>query len=872
MGQRVWHLRGVRQVAACGLLALQAHGLSAASKHAPAERAALQSSLRRSLRGAAASGIVLRWSDGAVLARVGSNDPSTPGSAIKPLLLSWALQHGMVTRSTAVYCRRTLRVGQERLPCTHPADTTTFTARSALAASCNTYFAAVADRMRGPEFEAALRSTGLTHADATNETQEQRELTMLGLRHVTGTPLQLASAYRVLMRAEASDSPVRLGLADSSQFRHGESCAREWPGSAGQDGNGQCVCRWANARLVRWWSARFAGACGVCATGKRRRCSHARRELLPRSWRGADAVRSFCFVMLLTLAGMPCANGCAAMPERTMSAGGRDVTVALFTARDVRSVSIVPTVNDAWYAACATCAHKPLLARQTLSSGEPFLGGTLQVQDAADAGTSVVASGLWHLRSSGHGMDVVLTLPSERYTAAAVSGEAAADEPAESLRALAVVARTYALNGSHYSAGAGHLPADLCDSTQCQALRFGQVSHAVAEAVAATAGETLWFGGHRAEVFFSAHCGGETADAAEAWSAPVGLRRGSAMPYLRHHADPFCLRSGPAAWHATITATELEQVAKEQGWHLPLRITRAEVVQRSASARAVRLLLHGADGQATPLSASSLRFAVGRALGWNRIRSDLYTVAWHDGALVLDGRGHGHGVGLCQTGAKVMANEHRDMRTILAFYFAGTHMGITPTDDGWLTKQTGAVSIRTVTTPGEPMQGTITAAWQSALAAFPVLKPPAPIIVFAPSTELFRQMTAQPGWDLASTRGSTVTLQPEVVLRRVPGGNASTLRHELLHVLVEHEAGDRAPLWLREGLVETLTSPSSRPAASLPLAVLEVQLARPMSLAAAEAAHAAAGARVRKLIARYGLPTVRGWLKSGVPSSVAAAM
>lgn len=583
-------------------------------------------------------------------------------------------------------------------------------------------------------------------------------------------------------------------------------------------------------------------------------------------------MRSLCLAIVLMLAGTRCENVSAAVPQGTATAGGGDVTVALFTAHDVRSVSILPKANDAWSAACATCAHKPLPARLKLSSGELFLGGSLQVHDEADAGTFVSASGLWHLRSSGRGMDVVLTVPSERYTAAAVSGEAAADEPAESLRALAVVARTYALNGPHYSAGAGHLPADLCDSTQCQALRFGQVSHAVAEAVAETAGETLWFGGHRADVFFSAHCGGETADVAEVWSADVGLHRGTTMPYLRHHPDPFCVRSGPAAWHATITANELQGIAKEQGWHIPLRVTRAEVVQRSASGRAVRLVLHGADGQATPLSASSLRFAVGRALGWNRIRSDLYTAAVHHGALVLDGRGHGHGVGLCQTGAKVMANEHRDMRTILAFYFPGTHMGITPTDDGWITKQTDAVSVRLVTAYGESMQRTVTAAWQAALAVFPVSKPPAPTVVFAPSTELFRQMTAQPGWDLASTRGSTVTMQPEVVLRRAAGGIAPTLRHELLHVLVEHESAGRAPLWLREGLVEALTAPAAKPAASLPLTVLEAQLARPVSLAAAEAAHAAAGARVTKLVARYGLPTVRGWLKSGVPPSVAAGM
>ena len=70
-------------------------------------------------------------------------------------------------------------------------------------------------------------------------------------------------------------------------------------------------------------------------------------------------------------------------------------------------------------------------------------------------------------------LHVVVTLPSERYVAAVLNAEAAPNEPAQSLQALAIVARTYALNGSHFTPQSGELPADLCDSTQCQAMRLG---------------------------------------------------------------------------------------------------------------------------------------------------------------------------------------------------------------------------------------------------------------------------------------------------------------------------------------------------------------------------------------------------------------
>ncbi len=83
------------------------------------------------------------------------------------------------------------------------------------------------------------------------------------------------------------------------------------------------------------------------------------------------------------------------------------------------------------------------------------------------------AAGLWHLRAvDGQEIDVVLTMPSERYVAAVLNAEAAVGEPRESLRAMAILARTYALNGRHYSAHPGHLRADLCDSTELPVMRL----------------------------------------------------------------------------------------------------------------------------------------------------------------------------------------------------------------------------------------------------------------------------------------------------------------------------------------------------------------------------------------------------------------
>jgi hypothetical protein len=90
----------------------------------------------------------------------------------------------------------------------------------------------------------------------------------------------------------------------------------------------------------------------------------------------------------------------------------------------------------------------------------------------------------------------------------------------------------------------------------------------------------------------------------------------------------------------------------------------------------------------------------------------------------------------------------------------------------------------------------------------------------------------------------------------------------MLHVLVEAEASERAPLWLREGLVEVLAGESVASAPAQSLKAIDDALLRPGSLRESEEAHRAAAARVRVSIGRYGLSVVRGWLSSGVPASV----
>jgi stage II sporulation protein D len=545
--------------------------------------------------------------------------------------------------------------------------------------------------------------------------------------------------------------------------------------------------------------------------------------------------------------------------------GGRDVSVAMFSTHAVHTVTITPVGASAWKAKCATCAHEAVNTPVTLKAPvDVFLGGMWRASDD-DAGYAKTAAGVWHVRGSSvtESLDVVLSIPSERYVADVLGAEVAKGEPSESLRAMAVLVRTYALNGSHYRAQLGHLAADLCDSTQCQAMSFATVSSEVDDAVRTTAGETLWSGARRAEVYFSQSCGGVTEDGGAVWPSLRGVA------YLRSHDDPYCLRHGTDAWHGEIPLAKLTQLAKTEGWSLPAQIVSVSVTKRSASHRALSVTFAGADGSKASVNASALRFGIGRSFGWDQVRSDAYDLGLRNGTLVFDGRGHGHGVGLCQAGATEMAKEGKSAEEILGFYFPGTVVRVQPEDRGWVNVQDGVLNVRSTQKLSPKQLSEVHDAWTKAQKAFATRSLVKPEITLAPTTEVFRQLTGQSGWTFAGTSYNRIVLQPYAVFHAQGQAVSETLLHEMLHLLVESESSERAPLWLREGLVEVIAGEPAHGGERMSVGAMEHELQFPSSHNAFAAAHVAANARVRELITRYGMSAVRGWLGSGVPAGVA---
>ncbi|MGD0292646.1 MAG: SpoIID/LytB domain-containing protein [Terracidiphilus sp.] len=527
----------------------------------------------------------------------------------------------------------------------------------------------------------------------------------------------------------------------------------------------------------------------------------------------------------------------------------------------------ITTISGASLRLCETCSAKPLA---TMALGVNNAGLTWKDQNG-QAHTSAVLLLAGSYKISAHGEPLTLdyplkitarsgalvvaaTLPVERYVEFVVAAESGAADTFESRKALAVVARSFALAPSH-----GHASFNVCDSTHCQWVHWRTTSEAHA-AMLATAGESLWRNGNRAEAFFHQNCGGRTASASEVWPGRA-VSDQATRGFLVSRSDPYCQRVGSSEWSATLSRVELTQALAAAGLAAP-GWKSLTVAQRGDSGRVTVLM-----ADATKIPAEDFRLAVGRALGWNRIRSNWFEITAEGDNFLFHGRGSGHGVGLCQTGAAEMGREGRSYREILAQYFPGATLAEVTTGAAWQTYAGQGFTLESSEAADGAYIPVLARALNEAENRSGLTARTAISVRAYRSTPAFRQATLAPGWVAAFTEGDQIALQPVRILaaRKLL---ATVLRHEFLHALVEEQATAHTPLWLREGLVETWSGnerPGQKPV--LTLDQINQKLVHAANETESEGAHRAAGWYAQQLLDRFGREQVLEWLRNGVPQT-----
>ena len=231
--------------------------------------------------------------------------------------------------------------------------------------------------------------------------------------------------------------------------------------------------------------------------------------------------------------------------------------------------------------------------------------------------------------------------------------------PLEALKAQAVVARTftYANMGKFRRDGF-----DLTADTRSQVYKgLTAVNENVRSAVRQTHGEVLGFNGKLLRVYYHACCGGSTTDAGAAWSLEGAIPRP-----LRGVRDPWCRLSPHMSWSAYFAWADLTAAISERRM-LSGSLSGLKIGARDAAGY-VRTFLAKAGGSTTEVRASSLRSALGAGeLKSVRIKS----LSIRKMGVEFFGAGSGHGVGLCQWGARLQAEKGRNYDKILRFYFPG---------------------------------------------------------------------------------------------------------------------------------------------------------------------------------------------------------
>jgi stage II sporulation protein D (peptidoglycan lytic transglycosylase) len=550
----------------------------------------------------------------------------------------------------------------------------------------------------------------------------------------------------------------------------------------------------------------------------------------------------------------------------------QDVQVRIYSAHPPSSLAVLAIEGHLHWKSCPTCQEQTgqqlSVEAATMNTSAPgkaaptefLITGVYRLQPPN--GPTFSSPFPLRIETPPGGLVVIVTMPMEPYVQHVLMAESSVFQNAEALKAMAVAARSYAnkFTGQHSREGF-----DFCDTTHCQVFYWRSITERIRMATEATRGEYVSYQGKAAATFYHQNCGGTTAAASETWAQV-------SEPYLSVHSDNYCLTSGSLHWETTLSHEQIDRALSKSGLQPPQNWQALEISSRNSSGRVSKVNLSGGKPASFLLSGSSLRFALDRVLGWNKIRSDLYELRNSGGKVMFSGRGAGHGVGLCQAGAEEMAREGKTYKEILSFYYPGTQVAKSE-NETWQKRSDERFDLISVD-PGAdssifPVAEHVLSGAESNVGwrvPFRVR-----LQVFS-SLDSYRNTTGQPGWVAASTRGQTIRLQPLTDLRR-RSILESTLRHELYHLLVEARASRKTPLWFREGLTLYLASPAvpDAPLSSLSVGEIEEILKHGDTRENTERAYVSAHRIVADLVQRYGKQTALGWLSRGLPADVLRA-
>ena len=724
-----------------------------------------------------------------------------PGSTIKPFTALTALRAGIIDENTHTKCREHYRHKGVNAVCSHERNLPPLNTTQAIAYSCNYFFATVGGRLREDDLTRTLSDFGFGRATGVNGAEETAGVllrTGWGADNAIGegrtlqvTPIQLLTAYAALVNGGHLLKP-----AVGSEAAFAPRVTSEVP----LDDKERKILVTGMEGAIRFGTAEKANL-----------------NSLP-----------------ITIVGKTGTS----RPLQGFRYNGWFVGLSFPSDKSTESVNaqlgVVVFLRNAHGAEAAEVA-RPIFEAFTPSSGNTSTTRAPEPQQP-DVVVRQVSE------------NVTQRMPLEQYVERVVATEGSMETQPEALEALAVAARTYALKNLKRH---GHDGYDFCSTTHCQRFEKSETRRAVIDAVKATAGIVLRDEeGQIVDSYFGASCGGMTANIRTLWGT-------SAPGYLQGVRDDYCESEAHSHWTDTITADRMAKALRsDPRTDVGQTIRDVSVARHDATGRAELVSIVG--DRLRVVNGWDFKLIVGRALGWNLLKSSRFTVSRSGSAFVFRGSGFGHGLGLCQEGAHVMAQRGFTHRQILAKYFPGTNMGSRAIPIS-TTRSLRSEHFR-VTFPKSLDSNEVTAilslleSMRAQLlrraggnVSFPSLE-----VVINETTGDFTGRTGMPAWAAAATKNNRIELQPLAILkqRRIL---ETTLRHELVQVMVDAMGDGQTPRWLTEGLALYVAGEGTRLAQSgetrpLTVEVVDQKLASASTAAEMQAAYAAAFKLVSQLI------------------------
>ncbi len=290
--------------------------------------------------------------------------------------------------------------------------------------------------------------------------------------------------------------------------------------------------------------------------------------------------------------------------------------------------------------------------------GEKFLlssaKGELAVNGIHYGGTIALIPG------SDQEIQLINEISLEHYLEGLISLELSPRWDIVTMKVQAVVARTYALYQKFVNAGTTH---HLTSSVLHQL--YGGIAHATRttrQAVKETRGEILVWNGAPIMAVYHSCCGGQTEAAINVW--------GNDKPYLRSVECSMCTAYDKYFWKLIIPRGTFFNKLREAGYGNGSDIERIVDIKRTMTNRITQIGITGGH-QVAVISGNELR----SLFGFSNVRSTNFIVKeTEDGYLHFLGTGNGHGVGLCQWGARARALNGETYYQILQHYYPGTKL------------------------------------------------------------------------------------------------------------------------------------------------------------------------------------------------------